>query len=186
MTVSQPPVKPRRTRTRAAAYVALVCVLYILYLFVWQGMRFFLVPSDSMEPTLLSRDYLVSFRQTEYRRGEIVVIKDPEEEGNFLVKRIVGVGGDTIEIQGGALFLNGKYASEPYMKEPMEFAFDLMTVPRGEVFVLGDNRNKSEDSVTWKRAIPLSDVVGKVYAIYNPISRMGGVRSYPLTNVDGT
>ncbi len=99
---------------RYAAYIVILCVSVVLiYLFAGRGMRFFLVPSSSMEPTLLRRDYLVTLREGAYHRGDIVVIEDPEDKKGYLVKRIVATQGDTLAIDGGALFLNGKYASEP-------------------------------------------------------------------------
>ncbi|MCP4640212.1 MAG: signal peptidase I [bacterium] len=170
-------------------YVFYICIILasivIVYLFLFRGMNFFLVPSSSMEPTLHPRDYIVTFRESSYYRGDIVVLKDPLNEGEFLVKRIVGVNGDTIEITGGALYINDSYASEPYTKEPMQFSFGAMTVGPGDVFVLGDNRNNSEDSVTWKKPASLKAVIGKVCYIYNPINRMGSVDSFPLTNAEG-
>ncbi|MBN2311729.1 MAG: signal peptidase I [Candidatus Hydrogenedentes bacterium] len=177
------------TKARYVAYITIIaCSAVLIYFFGFRGMRFFLVPSASMEPTLYAHDYLLTLTEGEYARGDIVVLEDPNEPKSYLVKRIVGVAGDTLRIEGGALFINDHYASEPYIREPMIFEFDPnppLTVKPGEVFVMGDNRNDSEDSVTWERAVPLESVVGRVVLIYNPISRMGPVKAFPLTNVAG-
>ena len=172
---------------RLATYMIIICcAVGIIHLRAGRGMRFFLVPSSSMAPTLLPRDYLVTMKEKEYHRGDIVVLDDPEQEGGYLVKRIVGIGGDTIAVQGGALILDGKYASEPYLSEPMAGDIDdPIPVADGEVFVMGDNRNMSEDSRRWKHSVPSDTIVGKVRYIYHPFHRMGPVSSYPLTNSEG-
>lgn len=158
--------------------------LVVIFLFGIRGMRPFLVPSSSMEPTLLPSDYIFAVKEGTYMRGDIVVLTDPLDPESFMVKRIVGVPGDTIEIQGGALLIDGEYASEPYIKEPMEFGFGPLEVQAGEIFVLGDNRNESEDCARWGKAIPASLLTGRVAFIYNPVSRMGVVKSYPLTTTN--
>ena len=169
--------------------IVLVCACPLLYLFWVEGMHFFKVPSGSMEPTLLPGDFIVTLTDPTYDRGEIVVIRDPIDRSDTLfdVKRIVGVGGDTVEIRWGAVMVNGAYASEPYMKEPIKYAdMPPFLVPDGELFVLGDNRNHSEDSSVWPRkSVPLGNVIGKVVAIYLPYSRWQWVLHYPLVNAEG-
>jgi signal peptidase I len=137
----------------------------------------------------------MTLKEKTYHRGDIVVLDDPEDEGGYLVKRIVGVGGDTVAIEGGALFLNGKYASEPYIPEPMVIDLDPVSIPDAHVFVLGDNRNHSDDSSVWEREengekvrglpLPVETIIGKVLYIYNPINRMGRVNGFPLLNAEG-
>lgn len=173
-----------QTRFLTSLFVAFSIAFLSVYAFGYRGVRFFLVPSSSMEPTLYPSDYLITVKEPAYKRGDIVVLRDPQDRESYIVKRIVGLPGDTIAIAAGALFINGKYASEPYIKEPMETELSPITVPEGEYFVLGDNRNNSEDSATWRRGIPIQDVIGKVRWIYNPISRMGPVASYPLASLD--
>jgi signal peptidase I len=152
-----------------------------------------------MEPTLYGGDYLLTLNAKEYRRGDVVVLEDPMSEGGNLVKRIIGVGGDTITIQAGALFINGKYASEPYIKAPMIYeVFPPVRVPEGRVFVLGDNRNDSEDSSYWVNVkddpevppelqanptVSVDDIIGRVRYIYLPWSRRGPVTAFPLSEM---
>ncbi len=165
---------------KAGMLVLLVLVYFLLYLFAWRGMRFFLVPSRSMEPTLLREDYLVTLREPEYKRGDIVVIWDAHT-AEYLVKRIAGLPGDRVAVRFGALFLNGDYASEPYIAEPMQYRIETpVLVPEDQVFLLGDNRNDSDDSHTHRECDPIKNIVGKVRFIYYPYDRWGPVPSYPL------
>lgn len=167
------------------------------YFFAWRNARFFIVPTGSMEPTLYPEDMIVTLEQSKYQRGDIVVAYD---DGDYVVKRIVGLPGDNISVMDGALFINGKYASEPYMFEPMDYFIERpVRVPDGRFFFLGDNRNHSEDSSLGfiagsgerVRSNPyaylgyLDLIIGKVHFIYYPYSRFGWVRSYPLINTAG-
>ncbi|MBX7255797.1 MAG: signal peptidase I [Candidatus Hydrogenedentes bacterium] len=181
-----------------------------IYVFGIMGAVPFKVPSRSMEPTLLPGDYLFATPEEYYHRGDIIVLRDPTQKGAYLVKRLVGLPGDTISEDNGYLSINGKYASEPYLFEPVNYVLVPVTVPENEILVLGDNRNESEDSSRWlidpdtgevtvsdeygnkgpdgknyKRTVPISSVIGKVRYIYLPFSRAGKVESYPLVNVDG-
>lgn len=149
-------------------------------------MRFFLVPSHSMDPTIIPPEYLLTLSEDTYSRGDIVVLKDPEEQGAYLVKRLIALPGDTVDIRGGALFINGHYASEPYLPEPIDYELERRyTVSPSEAFVLGDNRNWSIDSHTWQRGVPIEDIIGKVRFVYLPLKRMRKIHSYPLTNLQG-
>ena len=172
------------SRARYTAYVIiLICACILLYLFYARDMRFFLVPTSSMLPTFQARDYILTLNANDYERGDVVVIRDPVDLSQYMVKRIVGVGGDEVTVRQGALFVNGSYVSEPYTLEPyIEYQFAPYTVPENHVFLLGDNRNQSEDSSTWPEpGQPTDRVVGRVHAIYLPFNRMRLVSPYPFT-----
>lgn len=197
------PVRPLSPGRKLFYAITLAVSCVLLYMLLVMGMRNFHVPTESMVPGLLPRDFLLTFREKEYERGDVVVLYDPmiDESGSFLVKRIVAVAGDRVRIEGGALFLNGAYASEPYLVEPMRYDFlpdgDAVVeyeVPEGDVLVLGDNRNHSEDgsSAEWREgglykrpSVPVSSVVGKVYAVYLPWNRIHRVIHFPLRNALG-
>jgi len=175
----------------------LVILLIVIGIILVGGVRFFKVPSSSMEPTLYPSDYIITRNADDYHRGDIVVFRDPDYEDEFLVKRIVGVGGDTISVVGGAVFLNHSYVSEPYRYWPIDYEMDPYEVPAGHFFLLGDNTNRSIDSHNWgasesgdrsgKKGSPRSIsgdlIVGKVAFIYLPWSRFGKLSSYPLRSV---
>ncbi len=171
---------------RQGGEVALLILSLIgLYFFAFRGMRFFLVPSGSMEPTLLRGDYILTLKASTYGRGDVVVLNDPEEPKSYIVKRVMGVGGDTIAMFGGAMFVNGSYVSEPYTMAPAMYEFDPFKVPEGHVLLFGDNRNDSEDSHLWKdKAQPVSAIIGKVKFIYYPYDRAGAFRETPPVMAD--
>lgn len=157
----------------------------LAYFFIFREMRFFVVPSSSMEPTLMKGDWIFTLNDPEYQRGDIVVIWH-EEGHEFLVKRIAGVPGDEVTVEGGALFLNGSYASEPYIKEPMTYQFDLKhRIGDGQVLLLGDNRNQSDDSSMTHKTYPSAQIVGRTRFIYYPLDRRGALPRYPLRNALG-
>ena len=155
--------------------VLLVLVVPFFYLYFVMGMRFYEVPTSSMEPTLVPGDRIVAVRPSSYVRGDVVVLPDPKSPGDFLVKRLVAFAGDTVEIANGNLFVNGQPVTETYTNAPAREAFGPVTVPSGEVFLLGDNRNNSEDSRAWGPGKPLDQLRGRVRLIYSPSSRRGAV-----------
>ncbi len=169
---------------KTAGNVALL-ILVVLggYFFAYREARFFRIPSSSMEPTLYPVDQIVTMSESKYTRGSIVVLREPKSAGEYFVKRIVGIAGDRIEVHRGALFLNGEYASEPYLAEPMQYEIlKAAVVPEGQVFVLGDNRNNSADSHDALETFSTDIIVGRVRFIYYPYERFGTVATYPLTN----
>mmetsp|Transcript_65941 Transcript_65941/g.125682 ORF Transcript_65941/g.125682 Transcript_65941/m.125682 type:complete len:361 (-) Transcript_65941:103-1185(-) len=161
-----------------------IVILLSVRLFVCEP---FYIPSNSMYPTLIVNDQVAvetfSKNFANPRRGDIVVFTPPGkfyelEEGADkaknpqLIKRVVAVQGDTVEVRNGALLVNGKKMYEPYVSETMRYTLQKMTVPAGCVFVLGDNRNLSDDSHKWG-ALPSSNVNGKAFYILWPIPRQG-------------
>ncbi len=157
----------------------IILAIPLIYLFGFRNMRFFLVPSSSMEPTLLRGDYIVTLDAETYEPGVVVVLRDPEDENGYIVKRVVAAGGDTVAVSDGALFVNGEYISEPYLLDQPNYAFGPITVPPGSVLLLGDNRNNSEDSHLWQQKTqPVESIIGRVRLIYFPYRRAGEVARY--------
>ena len=167
---------------RYAMYVVIIVVAPLLvYLFWRREMAFFLVPSKSMEPTLRVGDYLLALSEATYERGDIVIVADPIEKGGYLVKRVVAVGGDVVFAAFGVLFVNGRPFREPYIKEPMQYTtWSPVRVPDNEIYLLGDNRNESDDCHLWRGelrdGIPVDDVIGRVRYIYLPFGRIARVK----------
>ena len=154
--------------------VTSVLLLFILafgYLYFVQDMRFFIVPTRSMQPTLNPMDRIVTLAAPAYERGDIVVFPDPDHPGDYLAKRIVALGGDTVAVSGRTLIVNDQPVEEPYIAEAMDFGMHAFVVPARQAFVLGDNRNASEDSKDWERGVPMEDIRGRVWAIYMPLDR---------------
>lgn len=141
------------------------------------------VTSDSMTPTLLVGDHVfadkLSYTHREPRHGEIVSFKypskEPGEPEDILVKRVIGLPGDKIEVRDGAVYRDGQRISEPYIREPMQYTFPEATVPEGKLFVLGDNRNESDDSHIWG-FLDRGRLTGRVTIRFWPLKSMRSVR----------
>lgn len=139
------------------------------------------IPSGSMIPTLLIGDRLlvdkITFKFGELQQRDIVVFSPPPEaqvgeQRNDYIKRIIALPGDIIEVREGKVFLNGKELNEPYINQPPNYTYGPSTVPEGELFVMGDNRNNSFDSHAWG-FLPISNVKGKAFFRFWPPNRIG-------------
>jgi len=154
--------------------VAFVLVFGVVQPFIVQAFR---IPSESMVPTLEIGDRLLAnkfiYRFTEPERGDIVVF-DSLENDDTLIKRVVGLEGDEIRVQGGLLFVNGEPQEEPYLneEEPFRGYYGPLTVPKGDVFVMGDNRGNSADSRVFG-PVPLDNIKGEAFIRFWPISKIG-------------
>ena len=133
------------------------------------------IPSSSMEPTLNVGDNLFVTRvydPEKLHRGDIVVFES-KELNETVIKRLIGLPGDTIKIDGGIVFVNGKQLDEPYVKYPMN-TYGEFKVPEGKYFFLGDNRANSNDARFWKNPyIDGSDIKGKAQVRIYPLNRIG-------------
>ncbi|MCR4441403.1 MAG: signal peptidase I [Peptococcaceae bacterium] len=136
------------------------------------------VPTTSMVPTIMPGDRLfvekITYRLKGLERGEVIVFKPPASSGlkEDLIKRLIALPGDTVEIKDGKLYVNGEAKEEPYLNEPIQYTFNKMVVPPGKIFVLGDNRNRSYDSHEWKELADLDSVKGKAFITYWPLNRI--------------
>ena len=142
-----------------------------------------IVQQQSMEPNFHAGDYLLTSRQAyrffgEPERGDVIVFRSEllDDEGNekCLIKRIIGLPGDVVEIKSGYVYVNGEEIDEPYVKEQgISGEMDAVTVPENELFVMGDNRGVSEDSRSARVGTISEDtIVGKVF-----------VRLYPFNSI---
>lgn len=136
----------------------------------------FQVEQYSMEPTLLPRDRVLVDKFL-YRRlrhpqhGDVIVLRYPLNPQRNYIKRIVGLPGDVLQIKDGKLYVNGRHPNEPYLNGNPQGSYGPFTVPGDSVFVMGDNRNNSEDSRAFG---PLKNefIVGQALLIYWPLTRM--------------
>ena len=130
------------------------------------------IDGNSMNPTLLNGEYLIisnfAYQLDEPQRGDILVFRHPRSDLN-LIKRVIGLPGDTIEVQNGAVSVNGVALTEPYIEAPPTYSSSWV-VPEGQFFVLGDNRNNSSDSHAWG-FLPEENILGKALLVYWPPSK---------------
>src|SRR5690606_30920549 len=112
--------------------------------------RAFTVDGPSMMPTLRHGERLLvdklTYRFAEPQRGDIVVFRYPSDPRQHFIKRLIGLPGDTVEVRNGRVLVNGVALEENYVLQPPLGRYGPRTVPEGAYFVLGDNRNNSEDS----------------------------------------
>jgi signal peptidase I len=137
------------------------------------------VENVSMRPTLKPGDFLlvnrVAYKLGEPSIGDIVVFHAPGESELDYIKRIIGLPGDIVEINGGTVYVNQQPLYEPYISEKPGYS-GTWEVPQGQYFVLGDNRNNSSDSHMWG-FVPEADLVGRALLIYWPFSEITILRN---------
>ena len=104
------------------------------------------------------------------RRGEVIIFRFPRDESRDFVKRVIGVPGDTVQINDGQVVVNGIPLAEPYITRPDRDDMNQVTVPEGNFFVLGDNRRASNDSRDWG-PVPAENVIGRAWVAFWPLNR---------------
>ncbi|MBH1940668.1 signal peptidase I [Mobilitalea sibirica] len=129
------------------------------------------IPSGSMENTIMTGDKVFTFRLaylfSEPKRGDIIVFPFPDNEEDDYIKRIIGLPGEVIEGKDGIVFINGEPLKESYVKEMLDNDFGPYTVPEDSYFMMGDNRNISEDSRYWDdKFVKRSKIKGKAILKY--------------------
>jgi len=137
----------------------------------------FYIPSGSMEPTLQIGDRIIvsklNYHFTKPARGDIIVFRFPLDPDRDFVKRVIALGGETIAFRDSQLYINGKPVDEDYLPEDLQFPdFGPVKVPEGSYFMMGDNRNNSDDSRRWG-PLPEEYIIGKSILIYWPPARIG-------------
>jgi signal peptidase I len=197
----------RHSFLREVPVLVLLALALALFIKTFLVQAFF-IPSSSMEPTLVPGDRVLvnklAYRFGDLHRGDVVVFENPNEaalpdrnavealfhwlgeglgfqqpENEDLIKRVIGLPGDTIVIRDHTVVVNDDPITEPYLtKEALDSMSDYgpVTVPRGELFVMGDNRGNSSDSRVIG-FVPEGNVVGRAFVIIWPPGDAGGLTS---------
>ncbi len=160
--------------------VLTLVIFFLIQNFVAQPYK---VQQSSMERTLLQEQYVLVDKLTprwdSYKRGDIVVFTPPSDwvgdNGTPFIKRVIGVGGDTVEIRDGLVYINGREIDEPYIyteddgsPQPTSASQDRWAIPAGELFLMGDHRGDSADSRAFG-PVEVEQVVGRAWLRYWPI-----------------
>ena len=173
--------------------IVLICAIGLAFVLRAFLVEVFVIPSGSMERTLLIDDrvvvYKLGYRFGDVSRGDVVVFRQPgqSDSADDLIKRVVAIGGDTFEIRDGLVYLDGRQIDEPYLRWPESTdpagpihgcvnpaERDRCVVPEGKLLVLGDNRWASRDS-RYFGPIDEDTVVGRAFVKIWPPSSLGGV-----------
>lgn len=140
-----------------------------------------IIPSESMYPTIEVNERIFvnkmsyDFGETP-QRGDIIVFtpNDTVGDSSDYIKRVIGLPGETVEVTGGVVYIDGVALEEDYIAEVPDYEFGPIVVPEGEYIVFGDNRNKSYDSHMWPYSfVYLDDIKGRAFFTYWPFSDWG-------------
>lgn len=180
------PAKPAKGKFGWGVPVVIGAVLAIILNVFF--VNIYVVPSSSMEPTLNVGDYMLSIPALENKdnpkRGDIIVFTPPaswdQPEGTIFVKRVIAVGGDTVECctTDGKVKVNNQPIDESYMKNSNGSRTYSYKVPEGTVFVLGDNRENSADSRyhSSEPFVPIANIKGKPMQLIYPLNHFKAIK----------
>jgi signal peptidase I len=181
---SHPVVADGHTQTEAAQESNGSFIREILEIILIAGALFLVVnlvtarvrvESISMQPNLNEGEFVVvnrlAYRWDEPQRGDIIVFRFPGNQQKRYIKRVIGIEGDFISIQDGQVSINGLSLDEPYIAAAPTYEGEWV-VGSGSVFVLGDNRNNSNDSKNWG-TLEEDAIIGKAILVYWPPTEIG-------------
>ena len=170
-------------RTVLREVLITVIIALVIFLILHAAVQSFVVVGSSMEPNFQEGERLVTnklvYKLHQPARGEVIVFHPPNNQQTDYIKRVIAIPGDSVEVKNGAVYVNGAKLDEPYIKEPPAYKLDKRKIPENEYFVLGDNRNNSNDSHNGWTA-PRQNIIGKAWLTFWPPKEWGLVRHYPL------
>ena len=169
--------KERSTAEEIKDWVVSIVVAVALAMFIRTFIvELYVVDGPSMRPTLESEERLVvnkfiyRFRPPE--KGVVLVFQYPRDPSRDFIKRVIATPGDTVEIREGRVLVNDQILTEDYILEKTRSEYPKSTVPEGRIFVMGDNRNNSEDSrFADVGFVPYDLIKGKALLVFWPISQ---------------
>jgi signal peptidase I len=171
------------------AFIKEALITLLMALVLYFGLQFTIqgspVEGTSMEPTLTTGQRLFINRVVYYfespQRGDIITFYPPVKSSRPYVKRIIGLPGETVEIDQGTVYIDGEPLEEPYVEYAFTYSMDAITIPADRYLVLGDNRNVSSDSHIWG-LITRDEIIGKAWISYWPPSTWGTAPNYDFSN----
>ena len=188
-------VKKKKIKAVAREWVESIIIAFFLAMFIRTFFfQAFKIPSGSMRPTLIEGDRLLVNKLrygakipflnkrlpglTKPKRGDVIVFLYPEDRKRDFIKRLIGLGGDTVEIRSGDIYVNGQLVDDPLINQIYYYNRGIygdenkkIIVPQGQYFVLGDNSGSSHDSRYWG-FVPEYNLVGRAELIYWPPNRI--------------
>lgn len=178
--------RPSQNKTLGENILEFVRFVFIVLIIVVPIRAFvaqpFIVSGHSMDPTFADGEYLIvdeiSYRFHAPARGDVIVFRPPQDENRFYIKRVIGLPGETVTIEGATVIIQNESGDEsfpleePYIQKPGRDGKRSWTLKNDEYFVMGDNRRESSDSRSWG-ALPEHEIVGRAY-----------LRLLPLRSID--
>ena len=160
-----------------------IVLAVIIFLAARSTMQTFVVVMTSMEPNFHEGQRLVVNKAVYFfgdpERGDVVIFDSPNKTKEDFIKRIIGIPGDSVAVHGGSVYVNDVKLDEPYIMEPPRYTMPEKEIPEDSYFVLGDNRNHSNDSHNnWM--VPRDSIIGKAWLSTWPPDNWGTVLNYPL------
>ena len=182
-----PPAAPRDNPVVAEALDwarSILIAVVLAFIIKATIVQAYMIPTGSMKPTIMEGDRVFGNRFVYHihkpERGDIIAFKPPDgvsENKIPFLKRVIAVEGDTLEVRDGFVYVNGKITDEPYViSHALDDDFGPVTVPEGNLFVMGDNRGNSYDSRLWRdHFLPAKNVQAKAFFRFWPPGRVGSL-----------
>jgi signal peptidase I len=158
--------------------LALTLIIFVVIHFTIQN---YMVDGTSMQPGLNNSQYVLvnklAYLFHAPERGDVIVFHWPIDTNKDLIKRVIGIPGDVIVVDSTTVQVNGVLLNEPYINAPANPAGNRWVVPPNDYFVMGDNRQVSDDSRDWG-FVPKSYIIGRAVFIYWPLNSWHFINTY--------
>lgn len=184
------PITPRSAASRVLSWrssfvgelVEVALIALVLFLTARIAIQNFKVNGFSMLPSLQNNELIlvdkISYDFTSPHRGDVIVFRPPIKPSRDFIKRIIAVPGDTVTVQNHGVYVDGQRLHESYIRQAPTYNMSTIpgtnsdVVPKNDYFVLGDNRNDSDDSHLWG-LVPRKNIIGRALIAYWPVSHFG-------------
>ena len=177
-------MNPESTNKVKSFFQLLSFYLLVLYFISGYVLAVYKIEGESMNPLLINGDRVVSdrlvYKLSSIERYDVVVMHSPAEPRKYLIKRVIGLPGETIRIDKGVITIDGMVIDESYIPDDLHSSetIDPLNIPKGHYFVVGDNRSISNDSRVWTTQINQYPFVGERYILGKIRARV-----WPLTRI---
>jgi signal peptidase I len=163
----------QRSKSPTRELLETILLTAIVFLAIRAVAQNYQVDGHSMDPTMHNGEFVIVLKAVYWfhqpQTGDIIVLQYPEDPKQNFIKRVIGTPGDVVAVRDGHVFVNGHALDEPYIAQAPAYTTAPITVPAGKYWVLGDNRNNSNDSHVWG-FLPANEVIGKAWVVYWPPS----------------